>query len=171
MTSKPARGGKMPPGWIKQGLQVPKHVADDFKQHADELGAGGVKLLGTVAIDLVNHLPEHFKKELALAVYQTTWPDPAMHSSRVVWIKFLVLMLREINPPGRMSIFDINAADIEAYEASVEYIAGDLAELTDQEHEELAREMAEEDKIPDPRYRGISARDDVIGKPNSGGEQ
>lgn len=94
MAKRESRHGKIPDGWIKQGLQLPKSVADEFKHHAEAFGGGGVKFLGTVAIDLINKMPEECRTALATIAYRTTWPDPNTHDPDEVWSE----LLRQMHP-------------------------------------------------------------------------
>jgi hypothetical protein len=96
--AKETRHGKIPQGWTKQGLQVPKHVADEFKHHAEHFGGGGVKFLGTVALDLINQMPDECRERLASIAYKTTWPDPLKHDPKAVWrelVRVIADLLKE----------------------------------------------------------------------------
>lgn len=97
--SKVSRQGRMRDGWIKQGLQVPDRSAEDFRQIADQFGAGGVKIAGTVAVEIANSMPAEVLNELAGLVHRSTWPDPKALQPGQVWERFRQLM-RERDESG-----------------------------------------------------------------------
>ena len=64
-------------GWIKQGVQVPDHLALQFRDDASSLGYGGVKYLGAAAIAIVTGMNRKQQRAVANYVRDKTWSDPA----------------------------------------------------------------------------------------------
>lgn len=95
MAKKIERGsqGKLGPSWMKQGMQIPKSMGHEFKEHASEVGPGGVKVLGTIAVGLVNAMPDRARIELAEFVNAKTWVSADNLKSEDLW-KFFTHLIR-----------------------------------------------------------------------------
>lgn len=94
MDEKKERGsqGKLGPRWMKQTLQVPKTIGQDFRGHASTIGTGGVKVLGSLGIGLVNGMPDEVRRELASFVNAKTWQSADGLDEEMLWKFFLHLL-------------------------------------------------------------------------------
>lgn len=94
MDEKKERGsqGKLGPRWMKQTLQVPKAMGQDFRELASGVGTGGVKVLGTLGVGLVNGMPEPVRAELASFVNAKTWSSADGLDPEMLW-KFMLHLI------------------------------------------------------------------------------
>lgn len=82
----------MKDGWIKQATQVPRGLADRFKQQSQAQGGGGIKVLSTVALAIASEMPEEYRRALVRYTVQKTVYDPSDLNPADLW-KFLEQMV------------------------------------------------------------------------------
>lgn len=60
-------------GWAKLGIQLPDHIAEQFRDLAAEAGLGGSKTLMTAAVAILVAMPEADRDALVRFVIQKTY--------------------------------------------------------------------------------------------------
>lgn len=75
----------LPPGWIRQALQVPTHLGLGFRQASTGQGFGGIKLNGTAAIALLLGLPPKAREALLRYIAVETMVAPGNVDPDQAW--------------------------------------------------------------------------------------
>lgn len=62
--------------WVQQSLQLPKHIADAFRDYG-KANPGGIKHAGTAAVAIFMALPASIRDEITRSVMNAAWVGPA----------------------------------------------------------------------------------------------
>ncbi len=90
-------GGKAADQWTRQQLQLPKGLANDFRDMSAERGAriGGVKMYGTAALAVLMGMPEEARKAAVLYCVTIGWDHPSEISPEGAWAAVREAMQKE----------------------------------------------------------------------------
>lgn len=99
--AKESRQGKIPEGWIKQGVQIPKHLRERLEVEANEKGVSSIKLLGTTAFCVILGMPAEIRDDLYALVSRMSWKGPENIDEDQVWRELSVLVQRSVNSEKR----------------------------------------------------------------------
>lgn len=90
----------VPPGWVRQGFQLPKALALVFRAKGSERGYGGLRDLATAGIALTLGMPEHARRAIILYCINAGFDDPAHITPEGAWDAFVAAINAAEPAPG-----------------------------------------------------------------------
>lgn len=103
MSMRSRKEDRLPAGWSRQGLQVPTHLANAFRQTSALHGAGGVKVQGTLAVALLLGLPDDVRAALFRYIALESMVKPGDIDPDKVWGVLAKAMRRRADAGGAES--------------------------------------------------------------------
>lgn len=116
-SKRPGSGhGRMAPGWVKQGLQIPEIVRSRFADEAGIRGQTGVRNAGSVSLALYLGMPEAVRHFLYLWTVGQTMGDPNRLTPEATWAAFIRILrtcVEQAEADRRKAEAEPNAATVE----------------------------------------------------------
>ncbi len=84
-----SRHGRLPEGWTKQSLTVPRSVWTGMRLLSEVHGYGSLKSLGTVGLGIVAGMPQHMRKRMLKWIAQAEVDGHEAIDPEAIWRELL----------------------------------------------------------------------------------